>query len=123
VTIAFFLDHNVPITIANQLRHRRIDVVTAFEQGTSAWDDESLLRYSWEQSRCFVTLDTDFLKITSDWLENGIEFSGVVFIHQRVTSLGEIVEDLNLIAETFTQDELRNQIFYVPLCAATGQSP
>lgn len=115
MTIAFFLDHNVPITIANQLRHRRIDVVTAFEQGTSAWDDESLLRYSWEQSRCFVTLDTDFLKITSDWLENGTEFSGVVFIHQRVTSLGEIVEDLNLIAETFTQDELRNQIFYVPL--------
>lgn len=43
MSVALYLDQHVPKAIRRGLRARQVDVISAFEDETSDWDDESLL--------------------------------------------------------------------------------
>lgn len=108
------LDVHVPIAIAEGLRRAGIDVLTAQEAGCGLLDDEALLAFAAEQGRVLATQDADFVGIVSRWNHESRDSEGVIFARQGVP-VGIFLENLELCLHCLTDDELRNQVVFVPL--------
>ena len=109
------MDHNVNGHVTSGLRARGIDVLTAFEDGASLWDDESLLERATLLGRLMYTYDDDMLEIAVRWQKAGREFAGVVFAQQISISIGQAINDLELIAAVLDPADVLNQIQFLPL--------
>jgi hypothetical protein len=59
--LAFYMDHHVPRAITLGLRLRRVDVLTAYEDGASELDDAALLDRASALGRVLFTRDDDLL--------------------------------------------------------------
>ena len=112
---AFYLDQHVPVAIARGLRLRGVDIVTAYEDGNAALDDEPLLQRASALGRILVTQDDDFLAIASAWQAAGREFAGIVYAHQLRIGIGRFIADLELIAKAAEMSHLRNHVEHLPL--------
>lgn len=112
---AFYMDVHVPSAITAGLRLRDIDVLTAQEDGTRRSDDEALLVRATALERILFTQDEDLLAIASEWQRQSRPFVGLVYCHQLGPGIGEIVEDLELIATCANDDEVRNHVVFLPL--------
>jgi hypothetical protein len=108
------LDVHVPIAVAESLRRRGIDVMTAQDAGFALLNDEALLQQAADQARVLVTQDADFLEIVSRWNREGRECCGVVFARQGI-AVGVFLESLELCLYGLSEEELRNQVVFVPL--------
>lgn len=80
--IALYMDHHVPRVITVELRLRRVDVLTAYEDGTSRLDDSELLNRASELKRVLFTQDDDLLVEATKRQREGISFCGVIYAHQ-----------------------------------------
>jgi hypothetical protein len=115
VGIRYYMDVHVPAAIAEGLRRRGIDVLTSQEDGTRQADDEVLLARATELGRALVSQDQDLLRIASAWQQRGQPFSGVVFSPQQGSSIGRCVDDLELLSQCCTAEELQDRVIFVPL--------
>ena len=113
--IPFYRDVHVPDAVTTGLRRRSLDVLTSQLDGTRTFDDASLLSRSTELGRVLFTQDSDLLRIAQERQEAGTAFAGVVFAHQNGGSIGQVVEDLFLLATYCDPDELANKVTYLPL--------
>ena len=109
------MDVHIPAAITVGLRRRHIDVLTSQEDGTRENDDISLLERATELGRVLFSQDQDLLQITSEWQHTERCFAGLVFSAQQGVSIGQCVEDLELLAQCYTEDEITNQIIFLPL--------
>jgi len=105
--IHFYLDEHIPKAVANGLRHRGIAVTRAQEAGLRRASDEQHLEYARRENCVVVTKDSDFLRFNRE----GISHNGIVYL-ERDASIGEIVNTLELIAETLSSEDMRNHIEY-----------
>lgn len=113
--IRFYMDVHVPAAITGALRRRGIDVLTSQEDGTREVADDVLLQRAGELDRVLVSQDTDLLRIAHQWQAEGRAFSGVVFAHQQGISIGQCIDDLELIAECCEPKEVANRVLFLPL--------
>lgn len=97
------------------LRLRGVDIITAFEDGNAALDDELLLERAGSLGRVLVTQDEDFLIIGSERQMGGREFRGIVYAHRLRIGIGRFISDLELIAKTCEPSQLRSHIEHLPL--------
>ena len=49
------------------------------------------------------------------WQHAGREFAGVVYAHQQRAGVGQLVEDMELIALCCSGEELSGRVIYLPL--------
>jgi len=49
------------------------------------------------------------------WLSERKDFSGIIYAHQLRITIGQMVEDLELIARATSQNEWLGRIEYLPL--------
>ena len=113
--LAHYMDVHVPFAVTQGLRRRGLDVLTSQDDGTNRFDDEALLARATSLNRVLFSQDADLLRIAQDWQATGVEFSGVIFAHQQGVSIGQLVEDIQLLAECCPADELANSVKYLPL--------
>jgi hypothetical protein len=59
--------------------------------------------------------DEDLLREGARRLGEGGSFSGVIYAHQLEVTIGQMVEDLELIAKATSPDEWRGKIGYLPI--------
>jgi hypothetical protein len=97
------------------LRLRSIDVLTAQEDGAAEMDDDRLLQRATELGRVLVSQDEDLLRDGARLVEDGKPFSGIIYAHQLRVTIGQMVEDLELIAIATSKDEWIGRIEYLPL--------
>jgi predicted nuclease of predicted toxin-antitoxin system len=109
------MDVHVPRAVTTALRLRGIDVLTAQEDGTAAMDDVYLLNRATELGRVLVSQDEDLLREGTRLQRQAGEFSGIVYAHQLRISIGQMVEDLELIASATEGKEWRGKIEYLPI--------
>lgn len=114
MSVPLYMDQHVPAAITHGLRLRGLDVLTAFEDGSDTLDDEPLLERTTQLGRVLFSQDRDFLVISRQWLQNGREFAGLVYAHQLNISIGQAVQDLELIAQVMEPSEMRNQVVFIP---------
>jgi predicted nuclease of predicted toxin-antitoxin system len=109
------MDVHVPRAVTIALRMRSIDVLTAQEDGTAQLDDDRLLQRSTLLNRVLVSQDQDLLREGVRRLRAGKDFSGIVYAHQLQVTIGQMVEDLGLIAMTTSLEDWSGKIQYLPI--------
>jgi len=114
VAIRLYMDVHVPQSITDRLRRRGIDVLTAFEDGTQELPDDRLLARVTELKRVLFTQDIRFRVLAESWQAEGKHFSGLIFGHQLGGTIGQFVQDLELIAQASEPDEWINGVEYIP---------
>jgi predicted nuclease of predicted toxin-antitoxin system len=109
------MDVHVPRAVTTALRLRSIDVLTAQEDGADQLDDDLLLDRATELGRILFSQDEDLLREGARRLRQGENFSGVVYAHQLRVTIGQMVEDLELIATATSANEWFGRIEYLPI--------
>jgi predicted nuclease of predicted toxin-antitoxin system len=109
------MDVHVRRAVIDGLRLRGVDVLTAQENGASEFDDPRLLSRATELGRILFTQDDDLLREAKKRQQSGEDFAGLVYGHQLNVSVGQCIDDLELIAQVSTPDEWVNRLLYLPL--------
>lgn len=115
MTVALYLDHNIPAAVAKGLREREVDLLMAREDGHATATDEQVLERATELQRIVVTHDTDFFRLAAESQRTGRAFSGVVWCRQDALSVGELIEQLELFAQLSEPRECQQRILCLPL--------
>lgn len=115
MSLSLYIDHNVPDAVARGLRRRSVDVIVAREDGYDRAPDDQLLQHASDLGRIVFTQDEDFLVIGPQWNAIGRHFAGIVYAHQLAVTIGQIVNDLELLVEAMPADEIRDRVIYLPL--------
>ena len=115
MTLALYMDHNVPRAITAGLQRREIDVLSAYEDGAHELEDAALLDRAQALGRVLFSRDDDLLREATRRQREGIAFSGVIYAHQREVSIGRCTLDLHLIAEASEPEELWDRVIFLPL--------
>lgn len=115
MALAYYMDVHLPAAVTDALRRLGIDVITSQEDGTGRATDSALLSRATELNRILVTQDEDFLLIAADWQSSGTHFTGLIYGHQLRTAIGQMVEDLELIATCMPTSEIANRLIHLPL--------
>lgn len=115
MSLPLYMDVNVRAEISRQLRAREVDVLTSEEDGTREFSDSDLLDRATFLGRVLVTRDADLLAEAAMRQRRGVTFSGVIYAHQLLVTIGQCVADLELIAKAREPDELVNRVEYLPL--------
>ena len=115
MNVRLYMDVHIPFAITTQLRLRQIDILTAQEDGTRRLEDVEWLDRSTELGRVSVSHDIDLIRITGTRNESGVSFSGLIYAHQMSATIGQMVQDLELIVRATSVEEWLNRVEYLPL--------
>jgi uncharacterized protein with PIN domain len=115
MTIKLYMDQHVPRAITVSLRLGGVDVLTAYEDGASQFEDKDLLDRAGELNRVLFTRDDDLLVEAARLQREGIAFTGVIYAHQLHASIGVCVRDLEIIARVGDPAEMANRVLFLPL--------
>lgn len=114
MSVGLYMDVHVPGPITRQLRRRGIDVLTAQEDSCDTLPDEQVLSRATALGRLRFTQDAGFRILAERWQRNGHQFAGLVFGPQLGGTIGQYVEDLELIATASESNEWQNTIQFLP---------
>jgi uncharacterized protein with PIN domain len=115
MSVKLYMDVHVRRAVTIGLRLRGVDILTAQEDGTAEFDDPRLLDRAKELGRVLFTQDDDLLKEAARRQETGEGFAGVIYGHQLNVTVGQCIEDLELIAQVTAPKEWVNLVTYLPL--------
>lgn len=110
-----YMDVHVPLAVTEGARRRRVDVITSQDDGTTQIDDEALFARASELGRLLFTQDEDLFAIAASWQRVGTDFVGILDAHQQGSSLGGLVNDIELLVMCASAEELANRVTYLPL--------
>ena len=75
------MDENFGPKVAEMLRAKQIDAISAHENGLLGADDVAVLRYGAAEGRCVITSNRDdFLELTRRFFNEGRSHAGVLVI-------------------------------------------
>jgi predicted nuclease of predicted toxin-antitoxin system len=115
MTWPLYMDHHVPWPVTSALRQRGYDVLTAAEDQAAERDDEILLERATQQGRILVTQDRDLLSLADAWRGEQKPFAGIVYSRQQRLNYSELIEWIELVASVLREDEVRNQVIFLPM--------
>ena len=115
VSLQFYFDQHMPEAIAAGLRRRGIEVLTAADDGAERLPDDQLLVRATQLKRVLVTMDQDFLQIAEDCWSEHHAFGGIVVMTSGRMTIGQVIEELELIAQVFVTEEFQNRLQRLPL--------
>lgn len=104
----FYADENVPAAVALSLQSRGIDIITVREAGLLGKNDNVQLAFALKEERVLITHDSDFLLLSKKQ-----SHFGIIFFTQQ-TPIGKAAEEIESICLTFTVEELKNVVLFVP---------
>ena len=92
-------------------------MLTAQEDGSAELADDVLLKRATELGRVLVSQDEDLLSEGARWLSERKDFCGIIYAHQLRITIGQLVEDLELIAMATSQERVvgKNRISAAPM--------
>ena len=109
------MDVHVPAAITRGLVLRGVDVLTAQLDGTTRLDDAALLDRATAIRRVLFSQDEDLLTEATKRQRGGQLFGGVIYAHQLGITIGNAINDLEVLAQVCTSDEFMNRVEYLPL--------
>jgi predicted nuclease of predicted toxin-antitoxin system len=110
--IRLYLDEDVNVLVADLLKARGFDSITARDAGKLQASDEEQLAYAVSQKRTLVTHNrTDFEELIQVYFDREQMHYGVIFAIRRPPQ--EIAQRLLVILNQVTADEMENQVRYI----------
>jgi predicted nuclease of predicted toxin-antitoxin system len=102
------LDEHIPNAVAQALRARGIDALTASEAGLLSAPDTDYLIQSQASRRVVVTHDPDFFH-----LHRRQSHAGIAFCEQGTRTIGQMVASLTLIYEVLEPSDMVGRIEFL----------
>jgi hypothetical protein len=115
MTLQLMMDVHVRKAITVGLRLRGVDVLTAQEDHSARLEDPQLLSRSTELQRTLFSPDTDLLRVANAWQHTGQQFTGVIFAEQLGITIGQCIDDLELISKVYEPMDMANRVEFLPL--------
>ena len=115
MSVRLYVDVHVRRAITEGLRLRRVDVLTAQEDGAREFDDPDLLDRATALGRVLFTQDDDLLREAKRRQQTGKTFTGIIYAHQLNITIGQCITDLELLAQASEPAEWSNRTEYLPL--------
>mgnify|MGYP001601674490 CR=1 FL=1 len=115
MSVALYLDVHVPATITDGLRQRKVDVLTAQEDGAAEFEDPDLLTRTSALGRALFSQDSDLLAEARRRQRDGTYFAGVIYAHQQALSISRFIEELEIIGKAGQPEDLANQVTFLPM--------
>jgi Domain of unknown function (DUF5615) len=112
--LKLYFDHHIHKAIAVGLRLREVDVLTAYEDNAGELADPDLLDRASELGRTLFTHD-DLLVEAALRQEQEKPFAGIVYVHQLQLTIGQCINELELLAKLSDEREAENQVIFLPL--------
>lgn len=110
--IRLYLDQDVSVLVAELLRVRGFDAITARDAGKLNISDEEQLAYAVAHSRTLLTHNrADFEALALQYFEKGEAHFGIILAVQHPEH--KLVERLMVILNKMTADEAQNQLIYI----------
>ena len=116
--ILLYMDVHVPRAITLGLRMRKVDVLTAQEDGADRLSDPELLDQATMKHRVLFTFDDDLLIEAAGRQQENHQFSGIIYAHPLRISIGQCIQDLELIAKAGEPQDLQNRVEFIPFYTA-----
>ena len=107
--VRFYLDENVQIAIAEQLRQRKIEVVTARSLEQLGDTDPNHLARATRLGCVLCTHDTDYYQLASA----GTQHAGIIIGQQDKHTIGDWVKGLTLIHAVYSAEEMQNRVEFL----------
>jgi predicted nuclease of predicted toxin-antitoxin system len=115
VSLRLYMDHHVRRAITNGLRLRGVDVIAAQDDGTTRLPDPQLLDRATTLGRTLFSQDRDLLRESARRQAAGEHFAGVIFAEQLGITIGQCINDLELIATVYEPEDIADRVEYLPL--------
>jgi predicted nuclease of predicted toxin-antitoxin system len=115
MSVALFMDVHVPGAITRGLRRRDVDVLTAQEDGTDQLKDHELLDRAAVLNRVLFSMDKHLRREAALRQRSGEFFAGVVAADELNITVGQCIEDLELVAKVYDPEDMANKLEYLPL--------
>jgi len=107
-----YLDENISVVVAELLRSRGFQAISAQEVGNKSLSDSSQLEFASNQKMSILTHDRiDFENLAKEYFVNGKTHHGIIIAYHRKPNL--IAERLSLVLNRATADEMINQVIYI----------
>jgi predicted nuclease of predicted toxin-antitoxin system len=110
-------DEHVPSALVRGLASRQpdLDIVRVQDVGLRTRDDETLLDWGARNGRVLLSEDRRTLAgFANGRIAGGRPFAGLI-LYDLATSTDRLIEDILIVANACSPDDLATQIFYVPL--------
>ena len=107
--LRFYLDENKNPAIAEQLRRRGLDALSARDVSLLEVSDDLQLGYAATRGRVICTKDSDFAN-PANW---NVEHDGIAFFPDSSASIGYIVEALEEVYRDETAESMKNSLRYL----------
>lgn len=107
--LRFYLDENVEIDLAQQLRLRKIEAVTVRELDLLGKDDLFHLQNATQMGYVLCTYDSDYVQLAYQ----GIEHAGILFGIWNKHNIGDWVRVIEFIYEILAPADMQNQIEFL----------
>lgn len=110
-------DEDVHDDIIRGLRRREpaLDILRVRDVGLDHTPDPVILEWAAGEGRILVTGDLNTM-VGFAWgrVQSGLPMSGVLALLENV-GIGRVIDDILLVAQCHTADEMKDQVFYIPL--------
>lgn len=100
----------MPRPITRGLRRHGVEVLTAQEDGTSRWEDADLLDRATLLDRVLFSQDEDLLIEAANRQRDRVPFNGLIYAPQLALSIGQCIEDLEILAKAGVLSDFANLI-------------
>ena len=112
---ALYMDTCVHSAVTNGLRARGVDVLTTQEDGHTETPDPLVLDRAGELGRIMYSEDRDFVIEGVRRQRAGIPFAGVIYAHAPSVPIGRRIEELHIIAECGSPEDVENNVRHLPI--------
>jgi len=115
--LSLLADENFKTQIQTGLRRRlpTVDLVSVQELDIRGLDDPELLARAASEDRVLLTHDVNTIPgFAYDRLESGAPMAGVVVVPDQM-AIGQAIEELVLLIEYGTREDVELQVLYLPL--------
>jgi predicted nuclease of predicted toxin-antitoxin system len=107
--IRFYFDQHIPVAVADGLRRRGVDVLTAQEADRCGLPDLRQIEFAKSDQRITVTFDDDFLALAA----GDIPHAGIAFCRATKYSIGELIHALLLLNDVLNMSDMQNHIEFL----------
>lgn len=115
MSVGLYMDVHAPLAVTRGLRARGVDVLTAQEDGRAELADPALLDRASSLGRALFTQDSDLLVEAERRLREGGAFLSVIYGHQLRVTVGQAVDDLELLSTATSPEEYLFRVWFLPL--------
>jgi hypothetical protein len=111
--LKIYADENVNFAIVQGLQVRGVTAWASKEVGLQGKSDQQQLTYAAEKKVVFFTHDDDILTLANQWLQEGKEHWGIIYVHQKRLSIGECIRRLVDYTIILEAEDMKNCVEFL----------